>query len=307
MKKFLLFFAIIILTTLISCGDNSAQSEYYSFTDSDGYTVKLDKKPERVAVLFSSYVEMWTLAGGNTAITVGESVERGLASKNTLLVDTGAGKSINYELLISYKPDFVICSSDISAQKEVCGLLRDIGIPSASFRVENFNDYLNVLNILTDITENKDNYKTYGTDIKKNIDTLLSKIDKNEKKTILFIRASSGAKSTKAKTADEHFVALMLKELGTYNIAENAPILLDGLSVEEIIDKNPDYIFISTMGDENKAKEYINSLFKTDAYKSLDAIKNNKYYFLDKNLYQFKPNQKWYEAYLNLWEILYEK
>ena len=50
--------------------------EYYSFVDSDGYSVSLSKMPERVAVLFSSYVEMWTLAGGNTYITVGESSER---------------------------------------------------------------------------------------------------------------------------------------------------------------------------------------------------------------------------------------
>ena len=40
--------------------------------------------------------------------------------------------------------------------------------------------------------------------------------------------------ATKAKTADENFVCKMLNELGTYNIAENAPILLDGLSLSLI-------------------------------------------------------------------------
>ena len=281
--------------------------EYYSFVDSDGYSVSLSKMPERVAVLFSSYVEMWTLAGGNTYITVGESIERGLCDENVLLVDTGAGKSINYELLISYKPDFVICSSDIAAQKQVASFLRELNIPCASFKVENFEDYLSMLSILTDITGKKENYKLYGTDIKSNIDTLLSKTANKPQKRILFIRASSSAKSTKAKTASDHFVALMLQELGTYNIAENAPILLDGLSVEEIIRENPDCIFISTMGDSKKAENYISSLFKTEAYKDLDAIKNGKYYFLDKDLYQFKPNDRWYDAYLRLWEILYEE
>ena len=47
---------------------------------------------------------------------------------------------------------------------------------------------------------------------------------------------------------------IRVKELGTYNIAENAPVLLDGLSQEEILMENPDYIFISTMGKEEAAR-----------------------------------------------------
>ncbi|MBR2025095.1 MAG: ABC transporter substrate-binding protein [Clostridia bacterium] len=307
MKKFLFVIIFILLIALSSCGDKLQEESYYSFTDSNGYTVNLSEKPQKVAVLFSSYVEMWTLAGGETYVTVGESIERGFVNKDTLLVDTGAGKSINYELLISYKPDFVICSSDIAVQIEVASFLRNNNIPCASFKVENFDDYLWVLNILTDITGQKENYRVYGADIKSNIDTLLNKTVNNEQKKILFIRASSSAKSTKAKTADEHFVALMLKELGTYNIAENVPVLLDGLSAEEIIKENPNYIFISTMGDFEKAQNYIYSLFETDTYKNLDAVKNGNYCFLEKDLYQFKPNHRWYEAYLNLWEILYEE
>ena len=56
-----------------------------------------------------------------------------------------------------------------------------------------------------------------------------------EQKRILFIRAGSKYSATKAKTAENNFVCVMLKELGTYNIAENAPVLLDGLSQEEIL------------------------------------------------------------------------
>ena len=85
---------------------------------------------------------------------------------------------------------------------------------------------------------------------------------------------------------------------------------LDKLSNDkkiEIIKENPDYIFISTMGDCQKAQNYINSLFDTESYKNLDAIKNENYYFLEKDLFQFKPNHRWYNAYLKLWEILYEK
>ena len=81
--------------------DNKSESIYYSFTDYSGNTVTLDKAPEKTAVLFSSFAEVWELAGGNVSITVGESIERGFAGSDAIIVDAGAGKTINTELLVA--------------------------------------------------------------------------------------------------------------------------------------------------------------------------------------------------------------
>jgi len=303
-KAVTLITAVLMLLSLCSCALSTQNAGcYFSFKDSTGTEITLSYKPERVAVLFSSFAEIWSLAGGETHITVGESIERGFCKEGTLLVDRGAGKTINTELLISYEPDFVICSADIPVQLQAARTLNSVGIPSACFSVENFEEYLTMFRICTDITGNIEAYKTYGTDIKTQIDKTLENIEKSGK-DILFIRAGSTAKSTKAKTADEHFACTMLDELGTHNIAENAPILLDGLSIEEIVTQNPDYIFITTMGDEQAAKANINSLFSEPVWQSLDAVKNKKYYFLPKELFQYKPNAKWAEAYAYLAEIL---
>jgi iron complex transport system substrate-binding protein len=139
------------------------------------------------------------------------------------------------------------------------------------------------------------------------IETILKEAETSEHdKKILFIRAGSGASATKAKTAQHHFAAAMLKKLGTYNIAENAKILLDGLSIEEIITENPDYIFISTMGDETAAKEYLLGVFSQPEWQVLTAVKEEKYCFLPKELFQYKPNSHWDKAYEYLTDILYE-
>lgn len=97
----------------------------------------------------------------------------------------------------------------------------------------------------------------------------------------------------------------MLDELGTYNIAENAPVLLDGLSLEEILLENPDYIFISTMGDEAAARAYMDGLLRGDAWRHLDAVREGNYTYLPKDLFQFKPNKRWGEAYRYLADLLY--
>ena len=303
--------AAMLALSLAACSynnDNAQAESWYSFADHSGNIVTLSQQPQKVAVLFSSFADIWVTAGGSVDITVGESVQRGFTTEEVVLVDAGAGKSINTELLIASKPDFVICSADVPAQQEAAKLLNAAGIPCATFRVETFDDYLSVLDVCTDITGNKENYKTYGTDVQQNIENLLSQAEQMENnKKILFVRAGSGANATKAKTADDHFAAAMLKDLGTYNIAENAPVLLDGLSLEEIIMEKPEYIFISTMGDETAAKEYINSLFSQPQWQAVDAVAKGNYVFLPKELFQYKPNSRWDKAYEYLINTVYNQ
>ncbi|MBR5251549.1 MAG: ABC transporter substrate-binding protein [Oscillospiraceae bacterium] len=304
-----LILAAMLALSLAACSYTESQPQtdsFYTFTDHSGSQVTLARQPQRVAVLFSSFADIWHTAGGTVDITVGETVERGFADGSAVLVDGGAGKTIDNEALVAANPDFVICSADVAAQNETAQLLKSAGIPCAVFRVETFEDYLQVLKICTDITGRQDLYRKHGTDVQDNITNLLSQVQNTDTK-ILFVRAGSGASATKAKTARDHFAAQMLKQLGTYNIAENAPVLLDGLSLEEIITQNPQYIFISTMGDEAAAKAYIQSVFTQPQWQVLDAVKNQNYIFLPKELFQYKPNSRWDTAYQYLLNILYEQ
>lgn len=304
--------AAALLLSLCACSDtkpqNSEKAPYYTFTDALGTTVTLTHKPQRVAVLFSSFADLWQTAGGKIAVTVGESVERGFADASSVLVDDGAGKNINTELLLAAQPDFVICSADIEAQVNTAALMQKAGISAACLRVETFDDYLAALRICTDITGDADAYRKHGEAVKARIDALFAALDKKQtEKRILFIRAGSGASATKAKTADEHFAAAMLRELGTYNIAENAPVLLDGLSIEEVLREDPDFIFISPMGSEKAARAHMDAVFAQSAWQSLTAVQNGCYVYLPKDLFQFKPNARWAEAYEYLIKTLYEK
>lgn len=306
MKKSVVLCLFILLIMISGCQAEVNKGNYYKFIDSNNTEISLAEKPKNVAVLFSSFVEIYTLAGGVTSITVQESIDRGLVNQDVILVDEGAGKTINTEILIAANPDFVIGSLDISEQAKTCKLLNDLGIPSALFRVESFEDYLHVLDILTNITGDKTNYNEYGLKIKTEIDHIKASINLDNSSKILFIRSGSSMSSCKAKNKNNNFVCQMLDELGVINIADTSTILLDGLSIEEILLNEPDYIFVSIMGDSVASENFVRELFATKAYSSLNAIKNNKYYFLPKDLFQFKPNHKWAIAYQYLVDILYE-
>ena len=288
----------------------SSENFPYTFTDSLGKSITLDKKPKKVAVLFSSFVEIWLLSGGTVDITVGESIKRGFANEDVILVDDGSGHTtLNLEILISEMPDLVICTTDYAIQKETAEKLGALGITAAAFKIESLNDYLKVLKIFTDINGTPEIYHEHGVLIKEKTDSLLSKIesyiDEKEKTEILFIRAGSSAKSTKAKNSEDNFACKMLCELGTHNIADDASILLDGLSLEEILIRDPEYIFITSMGDEAASKAYVNDLFEKDGWNNLSAVKEKKVIFLSKDTFHYKPNQRWFEAYNFLANTLY--
>lgn len=284
----------------------SPSENFYQFTDDNQTEIILKEKPQKVAVLFSSFAEIWSLCDGEVSITVQESVDRGFASASAILVDSGAGKTINSELLIESQPDLIICTMDLEGQRETAELMKDAGIPTACFHIETFDDYLRVLKIFAEINENEEAYNDYGIQVQNRIKDLLNSLDfSSERDKILFIRAGSSASSTKAKQPKDHFAAEMLNEIHTYNIAENAPVLLDGLSVEEILKEDPKFIFVSTMGKEQAAKEYFNSVLKDPLWQSLSAVQNDRVYYLPKDLFQFKPNQRWADAYEYLIELVY--
>ena len=310
MNKKSIIIAVVIVVLLIfisgAVETNKPESsgEYFTFTDSEGEIVELSHKPQKTAVLFSSLAECWIEAGGEVYVTVGESVERGLVKEETELVDKGAGKTVDTEKLISLEPDFVICSADIASHRDVASALKKAKIPVAMLRMDTFEDYLTILRTLTKITGKTENYEQFGENTKSEIEQIISGGKRENNPKILFVRSGSSYSSAKAKKADDNFAAKILEDFGCINIADKAEVLLDNLSAEVILKENPQYIFVSVMGDYDNSKAYMQELLAKKEYASLDAVKNGRVYFLPKELFQYKPCGRWAESYRYISSIL---
>lgn len=301
MKKIVLCMFLLLMS---ACSVQPAveKRETVVFTDDTGAVVEVMKKPERTAVLMGSYVDIWLNVSGEIIASVQDAAERGLIDDSVEIV--GSGKEVNAEQLLAVKPDFVILSTDYPNHMELDQLLKDAGIAHAYFQVDSFDQYLNVLNIFTDIMDNKEAYETYGSKVKANIETIFSQLaDREGNQKVLLLRAYSTG--MKAKAAD-NFVGEMLDELKADNIAENAQILLDELSMEVILKENPEIIFVTMMGSDTQAAiDYVQNEMKSEAWQQVDAVKNDKVIFLDKELYHYKPNARWDAAYEGLAKVLY--
>ena len=100
----------------------------------------------------------------------------------------------------------------------------------------------------------------------------------------------------------------MLKDLNTVNISDNSGTAdTKTFSMEKIIQEDPDFIFVQTMGtDLGKIEERLkNDALSNPAWASLTAVKEDRYIVLPKDLYIYKPNQRYAEAYEGLAKILY--
>ena len=299
-------FALMLCFALTLCGC-AAPNEGETFTDGMGTEVPVPGELHTVAVLFSSYAEAWVMAGGTVSVTVGESVERGFAEEGVILVDEGSGHSvIDTEALIAAKPDLVIGTADYPCQTEAIELCRGAGIPAALFRQESVEDYLGMFRVFCDLMGNDAAWEAYGEAVRLETEEILREAENGAPQRILLVRAGSSARSTKAKGSEDLTCGGMLRDLGAVNIADEAPVLLDGLSLEHILMEDPDWLFITTMGDETAAREYMGSLLREPGWRELSCVRDGRVVYLEKSLYHFKPNHRWAEAYRGLWEILGE-
>ena len=98
----------------------------------------------------------------------------------------------------------------------------------------------------------------------------------------------------------------MLRDLGCVNVADGSD-LLENLSIEKIIEEDPDRIFIVMQGsDQEGAQETLEeTLTGNPAWSGLTAVQEGHVHYMDKHLYHLKPNNRWGNAYAELEQLLY--
>lgn len=287
-----------------SSASASGESELITFTDDLGRTVSLTK-PERVACLIGSFADLWCLAGGKDALVAAAddtwtSFDLGLGED---VANLGAVKEPNVEQLLQSKPDLVIASSNTDAQVALLDTLEGMGLTVAYFKVSSFQDYLNMLDICTQLTGRTDCYEQYGQALQDQVDAAKAKCA-GLSPTVLYVRATGS--SCKVKNSQDTVLGEMLADLGCVNIADSSESLLEQLSLEVILDQDPDFIFAILQGsDPTDAQRTLDeTLLSNPAWQSLTAVKEGRFFVLDDQLYNLKPNARWGDAYEQLADLL---
>lgn len=282
--------------------EDAGKEHPVTFTDALGREVTVTSH-DRVAAMIGSFADVWLLSGGELVAAANDSWETLELDLNDDVANLGSIQEPNTEILLAAQPDLVIASSNTTANVEMEDMLTEAGITVAYFDVSDFDAYLEMLDICTDITGRKDLYEKNGLEVQKQIAEIKTRVDDSHPK-ILFLRAA--ASGVKAKGSEGSVGGELLKDLGCVNIADSDSGLLDNLSLEAIVTADPEYIFVTTQGTDTDAalKNVEEILIDSPVWSSLRAVKEDHYYVLDKRLFNLKPNARWGEAYKALADIL---
>ena len=310
MKRSLLCFIFILSLLLGGCGASApsgapapSSKTALTFTDDLGREITVDT-PKRVACLIGSFAHVWCLAGGQESLVAAAAdtwtqFDLGLDED---VVNLGAVKEPNLELLLAAQPDLVIASSNTAAQVELLETFEAMGLNAAYFKVSSFEEYLEMLEICTRITASPESYVRSGSDILEQVDQARRRVDGSAPR-VLYVRATGS--SCKVKSSRDSVLGEMLRDLGCVNIADGG--LLEELSMEVILQEDPEHIFLVIQGSDPTQAEALleKTLLSNPAWEMLTAVQEGRLHIMDPALYNLKPNDRWGEAYEKLADILY--
>jgi iron complex transport system substrate-binding protein len=249
--------------------------------------------------------EIWLLAGGQLTGVTDDAIDGRLRLPQDIEI-LGTVKDPVMENILALEPDFVLLSEDIASHAAVAETLAQAGIPIYAARVDTLSEYIKVLKDFTTITGDTESYEVNGESVRLEVEDLLSRLDDTgvlPETSALFLRAFSTGVKPKAY---EHTVCTILEDIGVRNIAAKEGFPLEDISIEAVIEADPDYIFVVPMGDEAAAMETLeSSLLSNPAFAALSAVKSDKLVWLPKDLYHYKPNNRWGEAYEHILQIIY--
>ena len=306
MKHKWLIFLLMFGLLLTGCAQNQTEEkneDVFTFEDALSRTISVSK-PQRVGIASGSLAECWMLSGGTVcAVTQDAVIERDLELPEDV-TDLGALREPSAEAILAADLDFIILMSSLKNHVALAETLEKTGTPFAYFDVENFEDYLELMRIFTGITGREDLYETNAAALEPQIAIAIEQGKLETAPTVLLLRTSS----SRVKVLDSSFmVGGMLKEFGCVNIADSETSLLTDLSLEAIVKADPDYIFISCMGDLEEGKAQLaQSLTSNPIWDTLQAVQNGRCHFLEKELFHHKPNVRWGESYEILAKLLSE-
>lgn len=277
-----------------------------SFIDGRNQQVTINKNPQRVVVLYNSYLDIWMRNGGSIIgklePTVGQDEIPGTEDAPII----GKLGALSIEMILSVEPDLVILNSTQKTQMEVVPALEENNIPIIAIDYIGKEDYFKLGRLFSALNEREDLFEENVLNIEKDINEIIEKAPKDKGYKVLVMMAS--AKSVTARGSNT-YVGMMLDDLNTINIADTSNDTLSdkNFSIEKILEEDPDFIFVQTTGSDmekviERLKEDVES---NPAWASLSAVKNDRYIILPKDIYMIKANHRYPEAYEGLAKILY--
>ncbi|MCR5176782.1 MAG: ABC transporter substrate-binding protein [Anaerovibrio sp.] len=309
--KYLNFFVLcglaLIMVAAVGCGGekNVAQTNTggaITITDDIGRTVNLAKKPERIVVLSASFLEPLHLLGGNV---VGRPSSQAAPEFAKDIPSIGKAVQVDMEKVLALNPDLVIINKGMN--EKLIGVLSDNGIPSIVIKAKTYEDVKRELGIFAQLTDNRAKADEAIKEMDGRIAAIKEKLPKDKTRVAVLFSSSQGLNIQLSGS----IAGSVCHDFGWENVAEGMMPLdknpdATPYSMEILVEKNPDVLFVVTMGNADTLKNEMLSEFKNNpGWNTVQAVKDDRVYFLPQTMYLINPGLRYPECYEDMAKMVY--
>ena len=285
-KKVIALLSVTMLTFMVGC--SSSESNESNVTNSNGEEVVVATSVAVTEILDKLGVEVSGVP--TTSYELPESTKDATEVGSPMNPDLEIIKSLNPTCVVSVDTlgsDFEKQFTENNIPSMFVNLSTVDGLKETIVNLgEKFDKSEKAAEIIAEL-ENKEN------------ELNLSKKENKEDILILF-----GAPGSVMVSTDNSYVGNLVKIAGGNNIFESESSSFIQVNMEEIIKRNPDKILIMTHAVPEEAKKTVEEEFAKATWQQLDAIKNNKVYYLENGYFGMSANLKVIEALDKLGVIL---
>ena len=276
--------------------------------DAFGEVQKVTTSPARTVICYPSLLEIWLDCGGFPAgmHTPRKAEPLPLGLENVPHV--GSYMHPNMEAVVRLKPDLVILSGMTGRHRAFGELLRKSGIEVLHLKYDNYSDYARIAGIFSSILATRSASTVCGK-VQKEVDSIIRRCS-GRKGPSLLVLFFNGAEF-RAETNRAH-AAYIFAALGGRNILNSTGFAVRAerisFSPEELLLKDPDCIFL-VPGAKSEAlnREAFRKFQENPSMRNLKAVRTNRLHILPSDLFQYKPNHRFPEAFRYAENLLYGK
>ncbi|HDU8045019.1 TPA: heme ABC transporter substrate-binding protein IsdE [Listeria monocytogenes] len=282
--------SLVLLLFLVGCGKEEAAQKPEQ---------KTDKEPKIVATTVAITEIMDKLDLPLVGIP---SSSKKLPKRYADVKETGSPMGLDLEIIRMLKPDMVLSTKTLEADLKS-------GFEGADLEAD-FLDFTSIASMQMEIKnlgakfDRIEEATKLNKDLTSDIGQVKSNVAKKKKPTVLILMGVPGSYLVVTEHA---YIGDLVKLAGGENVIKDQKVEYLASNTEYLQSANPDIILRAAHGMPAEVVKMFDEEFKTnDIWKHFDAVKNNRVYDLDENLFGMTASLNAPEALKEMEKMLYD-
>lgn len=311
--KYIYLVCILSLISIVftGCASNKQEksaakptSNYLQMTDDVGRVVTLAKKPQRIVVLSTSFLDVLYGVGGKAIGRPSSKTPQTFPAAQEAS-EVGFIYNINNEQVLALQPDLVIGFQGIN--DKLIPILESSNIPVMMLKMKTYDDILAKVKLFGEIAGTQEQAQSLLTTMQTSINNITAKLPAQNKKVVI-LHATAKNVTVELENSITGSIATILKlqniAAGSQSIATDSE--LTPYSLEKVVEGDPDAILVVTMGNMAEIETRMKAdLESNPAWSDLRAVKKGQVFFLPVELFQLNPGIRYPQSVEYLAKVMY--